>query len=75
MELRAALEARLGTAVPLAAVTETLTLDGLARRIAGAVRAAPAEAEAEALLAAHEPSAAATAASGDDGADTMGAAA
>ena len=49
MELRTALEARLGTAVPLAAVTETLTLDGLARRIAEAVRATPAEAEAAAL--------------------------
>ena len=72
MELRASLEARLGTAVPLAAVTETLTLDGLARRIAEAVRAAPAEAEAAALIAAHEPPAPV---SGNDGADTMGAAA
>jgi acyl transferase domain-containing protein/NADPH:quinone reductase-like Zn-dependent oxidoreductase/acyl carrier protein len=73
MELRAALEARLGMAVPLAAVTETLTIDGLARRIAEAVRAAPAEAEAAALLAAHEPPP--PAASGNDEADTMGAAA
>ena len=72
MELRAALEARLGTPVPLAAVSETLTLERLARRIAEAVRAAPAEAEAAALLAAHEP----PPASGNDAADdTMGAAA
>jgi acyl carrier protein len=74
IELRGALEARLGTAVPLAAITETLTLDGLARRIAEAVRAAPAEAEAAALLAAHEPAPAA-AAPRDGAADTMGAAA
>jgi acyl carrier protein len=73
MELRAALETRLGTAVPLAAVTETLTLDALARRIAEAVRTAPAEVEAAALIAAHEPPSAA--APGNDGADTMGAAA
>jgi NAD(P)-dependent dehydrogenase (short-subunit alcohol dehydrogenase family)/acyl carrier protein len=76
MELRAALEARLGTPVPLAAVTDTLTLDALARRIAEAVRAAPAEADAAALLAAHEPPAAdAAAATGDDGTDAMVAAA
>ncbi len=77
MELRAALEARLGMAVPLAAVTDTLTLDGLARRIAEAVRAAPAEAEAAALLAAHEPPPPppSPAAPGNDGDDTMGAAA
>ncbi|WP_343897740.1 acyl carrier protein, partial [Craurococcus roseus] len=49
MELRTALEARLGMPVPLAAVTDTLTLDALARRIAEAVRAAPAEADAAAL--------------------------
>ena len=59
--------------MPLAAVTETLTLYALARRIAEAVRAAPAEAEAAALLAAHEPPAPPV--SGNDGADTMGAAA
>jgi acyl carrier protein len=73
MELRTALEARLAMPVPLAAVSETLTLDALARRIAEAVRAAPAEAEAAALIAAHEP--ALSPAPGDDGADTMGAAA
>jgi len=72
MELRTALEARLGTAVPLAAVTETLTLDGLARRIADAVRATPEEAEAAALIAAHEP---APLGGDHEGADTMGAAA
>jgi hypothetical protein len=72
MELRTSLEARLGMAVPLAAVSETLTPDGLARRIAEAVRAAPAEAEAAALLAAHEPL---PPSHGNDGADTMGAAA
>ena len=69
----AALEARFGMPVPLAAVTETLTLDGLARRIAEAVRAAPAEAEAAALLAAHEPSPTGAVSGNDD--DTMGAAA
>jgi len=72
MELRTALEARLGTAVPLAAVTGTLTLDTLARRIADAVRAAPAEAEAAALIEAHEP---APLAGEHQGANTMGAAA
>ena len=75
MELRAALEARLGMPVPLAAVTDTLTLDMLARRIADAVRAAPAEADAAALLAAHEPPPPSPAAPGNDGDDTMGAAA
>ncbi len=57
MELRLALEARLGMPVPLSAVTDTLTVDTLARRLAEALRSAPAE-EAlavEAMLAAHEP--------------------
>ena len=45
--------------VPLAAVTETLTVDSLARRIAEALRSAPApeEAAVAALMAAHEPAA------------------
>lgn len=56
MELRTALEQRLGMPVPLSAVTETLTVDALARRIAEAVRAARVEAGIEALIEAHEPS-------------------
>ena len=44
MELRTALEQRLGIAVPLAAVTGDADAGRLARRIAEAVRAAPAEA-------------------------------
>ena len=50
MELRTALEGRLGMPVPLSAVTETLTLDLLARRIAEAVRAARTEAGVMALI-------------------------
>jgi acyl carrier protein len=54
MELRVALEQRLGMTVPLTAVTDTLTVEALARRIAAGLRegAAPGGA---ALLAAHEP--------------------
>ncbi|WP_375293367.1 SDR family NAD(P)-dependent oxidoreductase [Siccirubricoccus sp. G192] len=55
MELRTALEGRLGMPVPLSAVTETLTLDLLARRIAEALRAARTEAGVMALIEAHEP--------------------
>ncbi|MBK1662493.1 KR domain-containing protein, partial [Paracraurococcus ruber] len=56
MELRLGLEQRLGMPVPLAAVTETLTLDALARRLAEALRGAPApDAAASALVGAHEP--------------------
>ena len=73
MELRTTLEARLGMPVPLTAVTDTLTLDALARRIAEALRVAPSGADAAALLAAHEPPAAAAEAA--PGEDTMGAAA
>jgi acyl carrier protein len=60
MELRAALEARLGLPVPLPAVTETLTVEALARRVAASAREGRAEedaAAAAALLAAHEPAA------------------
>jgi acyl carrier protein len=57
LELRGALEQRLGMPVPLAAVTETLTVDALARRIAEAVRADRQEDGVAALMAAHEPAA------------------
>ncbi|NOG70432.1 type I polyketide synthase [Roseicella sp. DB1501] len=57
MELRLGLEQRLGMPVPLSAVTDTLTVDSLARRLAGSLRNAQASEEAavEAMLAAHEP--------------------
>jgi len=57
MELRLGLEQRLGMPVPLSAVTDTLTVDSLARRLAEALRSAPVpeEAAAAALFAAHEP--------------------
>ncbi|TCZ64460.1 type I polyketide synthase [Roseicella aquatilis] len=59
MELRLGLEQRLGMPVPLSAVTDTLTVESLARRMAETLRSAPApEALAvEAMLAAHEPGA------------------
>ncbi|WP_431272751.1 hypothetical protein [Dankookia sp. P2] len=48
--------------MPLLAVTDGLTLDSLARRLAGALRSAPVQEEAAvaALMAAHEPAAPAT---------------
>lgn len=56
MELRTALEQRLGMPVPLSAVTETLTVEALARRIAAAVREEGGTAGGvAALIAAHEP--------------------
>ena len=56
MELRTALEQRLGMPVPLSAVTETLTVEALARRITAAVREeGGAEGGVAALIAAHEP--------------------
>ncbi|WP_165838744.1 type I polyketide synthase [Roseicella frigidaeris] len=57
MELRLGLEQRLGMPVPLSAVTDTLTVDSLARRLAGALRNSQASeaAAVEAMLAAHEP--------------------
>jgi acyl carrier protein len=57
MELRVALEQRLGQPVPLTAVTDTLTVEALARRIAASLTdgARKAEAGADALIAAHEP--------------------
>ncbi|TDH59842.1 SDR family NAD(P)-dependent oxidoreductase, partial [Dankookia rubra] len=57
MELRLGLEQRLGMPVPLSAVTDTLTVDSLARRLAEALRGAPApeETAVAALVAAHEP--------------------
>jgi acyl carrier protein len=59
MELRVALEQRLRMPVPLTAVSDTLTLDALARRILAALRsAAPSDSGVAALLAAHEPGAA-----------------
>jgi acyl carrier protein len=61
MELRLGLEQRLGLPVPLSAVTDTLTVDSLARRLAEALRSAPVPeaAAVEALIAAHEPAASA----------------
>ncbi|MFN7001015.1 MAG: SDR family NAD(P)-dependent oxidoreductase, partial [Elioraea tepidiphila] len=57
LELRAALEARLGAAVPIAAVTEDLTVERLSRRLldglAGGTSSSPEEVEA--LLAKFEP--------------------
>ncbi|MBL6459328.1 SDR family NAD(P)-dependent oxidoreductase [Belnapia sp. T6] len=55
MELRAALEGRLGMPVPLSGVTEDLNLDALARRIIAQMQAGQAEDPALALLAVHEP--------------------
>ncbi|WP_052214616.1 SDR family NAD(P)-dependent oxidoreductase [Belnapia sp. F-4-1] len=57
MELRTALEGRLGVAVALDGVGDGLTLDGLARRILARLQAGPRDDSAEALLAAHEPEA------------------
>jgi acyl transferase domain-containing protein/NADPH:quinone reductase-like Zn-dependent oxidoreductase/NAD(P)-dependent dehydrogenase (short-subunit alcohol dehydrogenase family) len=58
MELRTALEGRLGVAVGLDGVGDGLTLDGLARRILTRLQAGPREDSGAALLAAHEPEAA-----------------
>jgi acyl carrier protein len=55
LELRTALEQRLGLPVPLGAVTDTLSVDGLARRIAETVRDTRPEADVAAMIAAHEP--------------------
>ena len=58
MELRTALEGRLGVAVALDGVGDGLTLDGLSRRILARFQAGSREDSAEALLAVHEPEAA-----------------
>ncbi len=58
MELRTALEQRLGLPVPLSGVAEGLSLDILARRIVAQMRTSQPEAVATALLAQHEPPAA-----------------
>ncbi|MCO6419858.1 SDR family NAD(P)-dependent oxidoreductase, partial [Siccirubricoccus sp. KC 17139] len=55
MELRTALEQRLGLPVPLGALTDTLSIEGLAKRIAETVREAKPEDDVAALIAAHEP--------------------
>ena len=55
MELRTALEQRLGMPVPLSGVAEGLSLEALARRLVGQLRSDPAEPLAAALLAQHEP--------------------
>ncbi|MCK8785796.1 SDR family NAD(P)-dependent oxidoreductase [Roseomonas sp. NAR14] len=58
LELRMALEERIGMQVPLSAVTEDLTIEGLARRIVEAMRSggeAGREAAARDLLARYEP--------------------
>jgi hypothetical protein len=57
LELRMALERRLGVAVPLAAVTEDLTLGMLARRIAGVVLEERTEQAVQSLMDAYEPAA------------------
>ena len=55
MELRTALEQRLGMPVPLSGVAEGLSLDILARRIVAQLRTSQPEAVVAALLAQHEP--------------------
>ncbi|MBR0678575.1 hypothetical protein GXW77_20600, partial [Roseomonas alkaliterrae] len=57
LELRMALERRLGVQVPLAAVTEDLTLAILAARIAGVVLEEREEQALEVLMQAYEPAA------------------
>ncbi|MBX6376578.1 MAG: SDR family NAD(P)-dependent oxidoreductase, partial [Acetobacteraceae bacterium] len=57
LELRMALERRIGAQVPLAAVTEDLTLAMLAERIAGVVLEDRAEAMVATLMEAYEPGA------------------
>jgi acyl transferase domain-containing protein/NADPH:quinone reductase-like Zn-dependent oxidoreductase/acyl carrier protein len=57
LELRMALERRLGVQVPLAAVTEDLTLAMLAARIAGVVMEEREEQALEVLMQAYEPAA------------------
>jgi acyl carrier protein len=58
MELRVGLEQRLGMPVPLTAVTDTLTVDSLARKLADQLQGQGAggevPADAAALMAAHE---------------------
>lgn len=58
LELRMALERRLGVQVPLAAVTEDLTLAMLANRIAGVVLEDRTDEAVQALMEAYEPAAA-----------------
>ncbi|WP_198378165.1 ketoreductase domain-containing protein, partial [Neoroseomonas rubea] len=58
LELRMALERRIGVQVPLAAVTEDLTLARLAARIAAVVLDADETAAVAELMSAHEPAAA-----------------
>ena len=55
MELRMGLERRLGVQVPLAAVTEDLTIATLATRIAGAIGEESESALVEGMMAAYEP--------------------
>jgi phthiocerol/phenolphthiocerol synthesis type-I polyketide synthase C len=58
LELRMALERRIGVQVPLAAVTEDLTLARLSARIGSVVLDADETAAVAELMAAHEPEAA-----------------
>ncbi|MBB5692176.1 acyl transferase domain-containing protein/NADPH:quinone reductase-like Zn-dependent oxidoreductase/acyl carrier protein [Roseomonas pecuniae] len=58
LELRGALEARLGMTVPLSAVTEDLTVAGLAARVAEGLSGGGREAGIDALLDSFEPGAA-----------------
>ncbi len=55
MELRAALDQRLGLAASLGNVTETLTVDALAQRLLAELRRQRQDGGAEALMALHEP--------------------
>ena len=55
MELRAALDQRLGLAGSLGNVTETLTVDALAQRLLAELRRQRQDGGAEALMALHEP--------------------
>ncbi|SDC24041.1 type I polyketide synthase [Belnapia rosea] len=55
MELRTALEQRVGVAIGLDGIGDGLTLDGLARRVLAQLQAGPRDEATAALLAAHEP--------------------
>ncbi len=64
LELRMALERRLGVQVPLAAVTEDLTIAMLAARMAGVVLEDRTEQTVQSLMDAYEPAGPATAETG-----------
>jgi acyl carrier protein len=62
MELRAALDQRLGVAASLGSLTETLTVEALAQRLLTELRRQRQDGGAEALMALHEPGATSVAA-------------